>query len=699
MGNGKYKAFISYSHADAAWAKWLHVRLEKYRFPKQLRGQITLNGQIPENLKPIFRDREDLSAGASLGDKIEAALDDSENLIVICSPNSARSKWVNEEVLYFKRRNRSQHIYAVIIDGEPFSDSNETECLPAALRFDLGDDGQLSTLPAEPLASDLRDQGDGKRLGLIKLIAGMAGLELDDLIQRDLQRSRQRVTFITLAASIAVLSMGTLSWFAFDARKDAEARRADAEGLIEFMLTDLRYKLEPVGRLDVLESVGQKASEYYDELQDLNDDALGQRARVFHLLGQVQFDSGNTDAAVENFQKAFDFTERLLLRDADNPDRVFEHSQSAYWVGHPYRISGQYDKARKYFAKYRELSLLLQSLEPDAIRSIQEVAYSQENLGLLDYRIGRPKLAQQRFSEAVKGYREVSKSDPKNTFHQIDLANGLAWLSDSYIDLRQIQTALDLRYAQKNILEKLERARPQDYLVKEKLVTCYRGLIRLELLKNGMPNIGGLVERNIALADEILKREAEDIDLLEIIVGSYLDVSAFALLNNNPEKSAHYLKLAQNLTSAKELPQSDWINIANYTRFYELEIEYVLALHSGAIDDARGVVQRMQELCNSYDLNQNLSQQKKRILINCHLYLASFSRDQRDLKELLRISRRLSRIDLSPENHRDVLFFMRRLDVSEDETSHLDTGLEFPAESSLFRLSEIYRSNHQKRGN
>ena len=90
--NYKYRAFISYSHADEKWAAWLHKALETYRVPKHLVGTSTSFGPVPDRLAPIFRDREELSTATSLGDVLTEALAASACQIVICSPNAARSR-------------------------------------------------------------------------------------------------------------------------------------------------------------------------------------------------------------------------------------------------------------------------------------------------------------------------------------------------------------------------------------------------------------------------------------------------------------------------------------------------------------------------------------------------------------------------------------------------------------------------------
>jgi len=103
MSGFKYRAFISYSHRDAPWARWLHNALERYRVDRDLVGRATPAGSVPKTLRPIFRDRDEFSAGHSLTEQSLTALDASQFLVVLCSPNAAHSKYVNEEVRYFNR--------------------------------------------------------------------------------------------------------------------------------------------------------------------------------------------------------------------------------------------------------------------------------------------------------------------------------------------------------------------------------------------------------------------------------------------------------------------------------------------------------------------------------------------------------------------------------------------------------------------
>lgn len=192
----KYWAFISYSHQDTAWAEWLHKALETYRVPSRLVGKAGTFGPRPARLIPIFRDRDELPASAGLSDSIHRALEASRYLIVVCSPRSAASRYVNEEVRAFKAMGREQHVLCLIVDGEP-NLTGEGACLPDAVR------------DSEPIAADAREGKDGRANALLKLLAGMLELGFDELRQRELARQlRQRIARAGAAVSgVAVVAL------------------------------------------------------------------------------------------------------------------------------------------------------------------------------------------------------------------------------------------------------------------------------------------------------------------------------------------------------------------------------------------------------------------------------------------------------------------------------------------------------------
>ncbi|WP_296600364.1 toll/interleukin-1 receptor domain-containing protein [Phenylobacterium sp.] len=228
-----YRAFISYSHRDKDLAQWLHRQVESYRIPAKLTGRFTAVGKVPRRLRPIFRDREELPASGDLSAELSAALRQSMFLVVICSPAAARSRWVNEEILQFKRVHGDGRVLAVVADGEPnVSDGgrlDERECFPHALRYRMGPDGQLSDIPAEPIAADVRRDADGRRLAVQKLVAGLTGLKLDELVQRDTQRRIAQMTMIASGAVMGMVVTGGLAFYANSLRIEANKQRTIAQ--------------------------------------------------------------------------------------------------------------------------------------------------------------------------------------------------------------------------------------------------------------------------------------------------------------------------------------------------------------------------------------------------------------------------------------------------------------------------------------
>ena len=140
----RYKAFLSYSWRDRSAAEALHRALETWRPPTNRRAE--------PPLRPIFRDRDEEAAGASLRTAIEDALDNAEFLIVVCSPNSAASPWVNKEIAYFRKKRTPANILCYAIDGDPGSSA-----IPPVLFFETDIDGTLKDTPIDaPLPSPVQ---------------------------------------------------------------------------------------------------------------------------------------------------------------------------------------------------------------------------------------------------------------------------------------------------------------------------------------------------------------------------------------------------------------------------------------------------------------------------------------------------------------------------------------------------------------
>lgn len=526
----KYAAFISYSHSDEAQARWLHRALETYPIPSRLVGQETAKGKVPSRLGRVFRDRDDLSASGDLSQAVREALADSQALIVLCSPQSAVSKWVNAEIEEFRSLHPGRDIFVVIIKGEPNAVAAgrpaAEECYPAAL-FPDGDRSQ------EPAGADFRARGDGRSMGRLKLVAGMLGLPLDQIIQRDLQRRNRRVMAVTVMSVTAALVLSGLTLFAMSARSEAERQKAEAEDLIEFMLNDLRDRLEPVGRLEVLDAVGAKVIEYYEDqsVAAMTADSLGRRSRAFHLLGEIDAAQGNLDAAINHFRNAYLTTQQILAVDPDEPARIYEHSQSAFWVGYFAYRSGDLAVAESRFVEYRDLAAQLIELGPDNIEWRNEVAYAHSNLGTLY--LGQRRLAEARtsFEAALDDFQWLSDAQPDSDHARYELADAWGWMANILEITDGADPAIAALRAQVDVLGQMD-AIETDWRIRHNAMVAESSLVRLLIARGGATPAAALEE---ALA-----------------IGEAVGFEAETLINHEPDNVKwRFSAIKQRLTIAR----------------------------------------------------------------------------------------------------------------------------------------------------
>jgi Tetratricopeptide repeat/TIR domain len=226
----RYAAFISYSHVDQGLARWLHRAIESYRVPATIRElKKGAAGARRSALAPVFIDRAELSSSADLANSVRSALQESEFLVVVCSPTAARSRWVNEEVRSFKALGGANRILCVIAAGEPGAVARgfpaDQECFPPALRYEV-DDGHLTDRPAsEPLAADVRAGADTRADAKLKVVAGLLGVGLDEIRRRDQARRQRQLMFIGAAATVGCVVFASLALLAWLARNEAEAQR------------------------------------------------------------------------------------------------------------------------------------------------------------------------------------------------------------------------------------------------------------------------------------------------------------------------------------------------------------------------------------------------------------------------------------------------------------------------------------------
>lgn len=481
----RYWAFLSYSHADRRVAKRLHRALENYRIPQRLVGGSGPQGTIPRRVAPIFRDRDELDASGRIGTAVEAALAGSRALIVLCSPAAAQSAWVDAEIAAFERNHPERPVLCVLLAGEPSAahtpGATARPCLPPTLRPRFGSGAGIAD--TAPIAVDLRAHGDGWRRGIQKLVAALAGVALDQLVQRDAHRRHLRMAWLSAALAAIAFTLGAMALLAYRARDEARTQRAQAEGLVGFMLVDLRKKLEPVGRLDVLDAVGARALRYYDaqDPRALDGKALGGRARALRLIGEVRDLRGDIPGARAAFQRASDTTALLLQRAPDDPARIFDHAQSVFWAGYLDWQYGDIAAAERAFFQYQQLATRLVKRDPANMDWLAELGNAYSNLGTLLLEQGRAREALTQFEMSRRNDARRVADQPDDPARRLDLAQDLSWLASAYAADLRFGDALQARRAEIALYAPMLRRDPRDAVVLGRMMIARRFLAELHL--------------------------------------------------------------------------------------------------------------------------------------------------------------------------------------------------------------------------
>lgn len=465
-----YKAFISYSHSDRKAASKLLGNLQSYRLPKDVAPR------AERRLGAFFMDREALPVAESLSAAIRNGLHSAQSMIVLCSSSAAQSKWVSREIWEFRALKPCAPIYSVIIDEKSEAISDIKLLIPRELF-----DGEL-----EPLSADLRPSGDGYRHGVLKVVSALAGIPLEQLLQKDSKRRVRRVMLVTAVTSVIAVSMTLLAVQAEASRREATIRQAEAEGMMDFMLNDLKEELEPVGRLDVLEGVANQAVAYYDNqsVQKLDCDAVVRNARAFHLATEVLLNKNEIEDALISAQRALKLIEAKRQSCATDPSFMAADGHSEFWAASP--VWRQADAARfRQNAEPEEYVPLYKSVIPryenydiaitplkdvDPAHYAQEYADNQINLGSVYDALDESETARVHFDAAIEAIKPIALDQgdiqaglagkPNLVTALFTLANAYGWKAATYEFERKNSLSLELRLVERDILYALTNRIP-----------------------------------------------------------------------------------------------------------------------------------------------------------------------------------------------------------------------------------------------
>jgi hypothetical protein len=414
----RYVAYISYTTADRAAARWLHRAIETYRVPRKLLAR--MGPDAPARLKPVFLDREELSSSSDLAESLRNALIESDFLITVCSPGAAASRWVNEEIRVFRELGKADRILCLIVAGEPLAAkrgfASDLECFPPAL-LGAAVEGQIGTVSAsEPLAADLRVGGDSRQSARLKIIAALLGVSFDELRHRDQARERRRLAIVGVAATAGCVIFAGLAIAAWVAREEAVRQRQiavqkslTAERTADFLVSlfqvsnpsesrgnsvtarsildrgaqqiEESLRDEPAVRAELSATLGEvytglglykpalRLLESAHAVQDQETGALGRETASLAYLEELRGDSNRAESLYAAAQK---FADSL-----DQPDRSL---QTRIFIGRG-EVAGYQEKSAQAYEYFNRAWALQKNQPPNElqVRVLEQLATAQLN--------------------------------------------------------------------------------------------------------------------------------------------------------------------------------------------------------------------------------------------------------------------------------------------------------------------------------
>jgi tetratricopeptide (TPR) repeat protein len=451
----KYRAFLSYSHADIASARWLHSHLESFPL-RGLAGRETALGKVPKSLHPIFRDRDDFSAGLTLNDQTTAALDASAALIVLCSPASARSSYVNEEIRLFKHRRPERPIVPVLVRGK-LSDAAQ-QCFPPALGLELDE-----AVPA--IAADVCDdgKGGGHELALAKIVASLIGVPSDEVFKRAARvRKRQAIVRDAIAVSVVILA-GVEAYYAHPLKKQSPVMTETAAKCATLL---------PAGQ--AAEGSQNAPDQCVTAVEGYRKDATadprdGETARQIDQAKPEEAEHPQVEAT-QNGGRELDRTKNAAegVADAEHPAKADANS-----AGSQRDLSLSYEKSGDELAAKGALADALKAyrdglaIAGGLTKAESENAERRLSLSISHNKVGDVLLAQGAIDDALKAYREslairesLARADPANAGLQHDLSVSYDKVADVLVAEGAIDDALKAYRDGLTIADRLTKADP-----------------------------------------------------------------------------------------------------------------------------------------------------------------------------------------------------------------------------------------------
>ncbi|WP_281288747.1 nSTAND1 domain-containing NTPase [Nitrospirillum viridazoti] len=344
----------------------------------------------------------------------------------------------------------------------------------------------------------------------IPLDAGVRAY-IDASAARARQAERRRLVAMASFAVIAVVA-GTLGLVARRAEKAAEQRKHQAVDLMNFMVGNFADKLRPLGRLDLLSDIGEKALSYFSQenLSSLTAEDRNQQARALQTLAEVARSRGDPKSAQVALARAKSLLDTNLAEGLESQELLKDLGADAFWMGQISLDQRDVAQAETFFRDYERYSQRMVALAPDDVDAWIELSYARTNLGSAAQARGDTQAARTLFESSLALKRRALERRPDNRSLRSGIANTLSWLGSAHEAEGELREALSFFGQEKEQFLSLRAAAPSELLWTFRLVTSLYRRARLLYALGDLDTAAEELDQALILIQDLMARDASN---------------------------------------------------------------------------------------------------------------------------------------------------------------------------------------------
>ncbi len=443
-------------------------------------------------------------------------------------------------------------------------------------------------------------------------------------------KPRRRLIRGAIAAVILLLVLSGVK-YTLDlkaARDEAQLHRSQAEDLIGFMLGDLRDKLSEVGRLELLEDVGDQALDYFESLpvENRTDDELFRRSKALRQIGEVRIAQGDLPAAMAAFKESERLATALVERNPERDEWLLGLGHSHFWQGNVHWLQGDLPASRDRFEEYREITERLVAEDAANKEWRLEEGYAATNLAAVHQAMGEEEKALEALDNSLAIKEDLLRRDPDDNELRRSLANGLSWQGTMLIGQGELARAAESFRREGEIRRALVAADPANADARVLLAVNLSQAGKLAVVRGDLEAGHRGLSEALDLYSDLVRHDPENSDWLRYLGVAHLQIADLDLATDDAAAAHRSLERAEEILdslAAREPSNRTVLREVALTHLQRARLELVQGRPRRALDPATAGRELVESLLEA-------SPEKRQLQADageCHLVLGRIHSD------------------------------------------------------------------------